>query len=218
MSGAVVGLGGAGLASATDRALTFADPGPGPSGNTVGPNAVIQTRAALADAYGDPVARRLFGYAGLETWFDRPPERMVEAAKVHHLNMALLAGLGGDAFDAVMADAGRRTGRYILANRIPPPARILLPWLPARIASRVLLGAIVANSWTFAGKAAVRARPGFPAILEIAGNPLPMPGCAWHRSVFETLFSALLGKGVRAEHCNAGPQSRLDIFILRWKS
>ncbi|WP_420408771.1 bacteriochlorophyll 4-vinyl reductase [Hoeflea sp.] len=216
MSGSAVAVDGISLVSSTNHVAIPADPGRGLAPNTVGPNAVIQTRLALADACGDHDARRLFGYAELESWFDRPPDRMVEAEMVHRLNMALLAGLGGEAFDIVMTDAGRRTGHYILENRIPRAARIVLPWLPARLASRILLRAIVANSWTFAGNATVCARGGSPATVEISGNPLPMPGCAWHRAVFETLFSTLLGKAVRAEHCDTGPDTRHDIFSLRW--
>jgi bacteriochlorophyll 4-vinyl reductase len=62
-----------------------------------------------------------------------------------------------------------------------------------------LLKAIRANAWTFAGSTPVSVTPGHPAIIEITGNPLPMPGCPWHRAVFETLFTVLLGKPVRVD-------------------
>jgi divinyl protochlorophyllide a 8-vinyl-reductase len=218
MSGTAVGLDRAGPASSTHRATAPAVPVPASAPNTVGPNAVIQTRSALVDAHGDPAARRLFGYAGLETWFDRPPGKMVEAETVHRLNMALLAALGGDAFDAVMTDAGRRTGRYILENRIPRVARGVLSLLPASLAARLLLRAIVANSWTFAGGAIVTATSGHPAIIAIHDNPLSMPGCAWHCAVFETLFSRLLRRPVQVccESCPGDPGR--DMFRLLWKA
>ena len=166
----------------------------------VGPNAIIQTCAALIDARGAARARRIFTDAGLQDWFDTPPDRMVPAASVHRLNCELLASLDGESFEAVMSDAGYRTGHYILENRIPGPARSLLRLLPAALAARALLRAIRANSWTFAGRAEVRVRPGHPAVIEISGNPLPMPGCPWHAAVFEILFATLLKRPVRVSH------------------
>ena len=188
----------------------------GPSGDRVGPNAVIQTRAALIEAQGSDRARSLFTDASLGHWFETPPDRMVPADKVHRLNSVLLAAFDGQSFEAVMRDAGRRTGRYILENRIPGPARLLLKMLPARLAVRVLLKAIRSNSWTFAGRAEVRVTPGNPAIIEIAGNPLPMPGCPWHAAVFETLFSALLSRPVRVGHRLLSGDLRQDRFELCW--
>ncbi|MDZ7599889.1 MAG: bacteriochlorophyll 4-vinyl reductase [Hoeflea sp.] len=193
-------------------------PGGAPSdGNLVGPNAILQTRAALVDAYGAGRGRRIFRDAGLEAWFDTPPDRMVPADRVHRLNSHLLAVLDGEAFEALMQDAGRRTGRYILENRIPAPARTLLGLLPPGLAARALLKAIKANSWTFAGTAEVRITPGHPAIIEICANPLPMPGCPWHAAVFQTLFAALLKRPVVVSHRLAAAETRLDRFEVRWR-
>lgn len=183
----------------------------------VGPNAIIQTRAALIDAEGAGRARRVFMNAGLQDWFDTPPDRMVPAASVHRLNCELLASLDGETFEALMRDAGRRTGHYILENRIPGPARTFLGLLPAGLAARALLRAIRANSWTFAGRAEVRVRPGHPAVIEISGNPLPMPGCPWHAAVFEVLFATLLKRPLLVSHRILAGQARLDRFELRWR-
>jgi divinyl protochlorophyllide a 8-vinyl-reductase len=185
-------------------------------GHRVGPNAIIQTRAALIDACGAEPARRVFLEAGIGAWFDTPPQDMVPARKVHGLNMALLAGLDGEAFEAVMRDAGRRTGWYILENRIPGAAKALLKVLPARLGAGALLKAIRANAWTFAGSAPVSVQPGRPAIIEITGNPLPMPGCPWHAAVFETLFTVLLGRPVDVSHQFGGRGGRVDRFEVRW--
>jgi divinyl protochlorophyllide a 8-vinyl-reductase len=187
------------------------------TGHRVGPNAIIQTRAALIDAFDAGRARRVFADAGIADWFDALPGEMVPAEAVHRLNMALLASLDGEAFEALMADAGARTGRYILQNRIPGAARAVLKLMPAALASRALLKAIRANAWTFAGNAEVSVTPGHPAMIEIAGNPLPMPGCPWHRAVFETLFATLLGKPVRVDHQLGLRGGRLDRFTLRWR-
>ncbi|MBC7283525.1 bacteriochlorophyll 4-vinyl reductase [Hoeflea sp.] len=206
-------------ARSSDTGAANDDAVPGLGGDhQVGPNAVIQIRAALIDAEGAGCARRVFMDAGLEDWFDTVPDRMVPAARVHRLNSELLASLDGETFEAVMREAGRRTGHYILENRIPGPAKRLLKLLPAGLAARALLKAIKANSWTFAGKAGVRVTPGHPAIIEIGANPLPMPGCPWHAAVFETLFATLLRRPVFVSHRIAADRTRLDRFELRWRS
>ncbi|OCW58467.1 bacteriochlorophyll 4-vinyl reductase [Hoeflea olei] len=185
--------------------------------DTVGPNAIIQTRAALIETEGVVRTRRLFVEAGIADWYDEPPHSMVPAEAVHRLNSRLLASLDGSTFDAVMRDAGHRTGHYILDNRIPGPAKAVLKLLPAPLAARMLLKAIRSNSWTFAGQAEVAVTPGHPALIEIVGNPLPMPGCPWHSAVFETLFSTLLCRPVHVTHRILGVRERLDRFELRWR-
>ena len=187
------------------------------AGDQVGPNAIIQTRLALIDAEGAARARALFCEAAMGDWFDRPPDRMVPAARVHRLNSQLLASLDGETFRSVMIDAGRRTGRYILDNRIPGPAKTLLKALPAGLAARALLKAIRSNSWTFAGRAEVRVTPGHPCVIEIGGNPLPMPGCPWHAAVFETLFQTLLVRPIVVSHRLIDAPARLDRFEVRWR-
>ena len=79
-------------------------------------------------------------------------------------NGALLASLDRKTFETVTRQAGRRTGHYILENRISGPARTFLKLLPTSLAARALLKAIKANFWTFARKAEVRVTPGHPAI------------------------------------------------------
>jgi bacteriochlorophyll 4-vinyl reductase len=116
----------------------------------VGPNAVIQTRLALIDICGAGHARALFSEAGLVDWFDLPPDSMVSAEPVNRLNMTLFRQLESPVFEMLMADAGVRTGRYILENRIPRPVRRLLQNLPVWLAARALLKAIRAHAWTFA--------------------------------------------------------------------
>ena len=73
-----------------------------------------------------------------------------------------------------LTKAGDRTGRYILANRIPKPATLLLGVLPASWASTMLTQAIRKHSWTFAGSAAFkmnRAHGGM-IVARIANNPI----------------------------------------------
>jgi divinyl protochlorophyllide a 8-vinyl-reductase len=191
------------------------DPSPHPV-HKVGPNAVIQTRLALIDICGAGHARALFSEAGLVDWFDLPPDSMVSAEPVNRLNMTLFRQLESPVFEMLMADAGVRTGRYILENRIPRPVRRLLQNLPAWLAARALLKAIRAHAWTFAGNARVSIAPGHPAIIEIRSNPIAVPGCPWHRGVFETLFSGILGKPVHVDHSTLFDGQSCDRFMVRW--
>lgn len=208
---------GPGFSDMGEEALGLSTEAPSPHAvHKVGPNAVIQTRLALIDICGAERARALFADAGVIDWFDLPPDSMVPAEPVNRLNMTLFQQLDRPVFDMLMADAGTRTGRYILENRIPRPVRELLQKLPAWLATRALLKAIRAHAWTFAGSARVAVTPGHPAIIKIRANPIAVPGCPWHRGVFEMLFSAVLGKPVRVDHSTIFDGQPCDRFMVRW--
>lgn len=160
----------------------------------VGPNAILQTVAALEAEGGAALARRVLTHAGCARYLDAPPAGMIPEAEAAAVLRALPACLGPDLARRMARDAGRRTGLYILQNRIPAPARAVLRALPTRLAAPLLLRAMAAHSWTFAGSGRVRTAAGVPARLEIAGNPLAMPGCDWHCAVLETLFQRLVHK------------------------
>jgi len=164
----------------------------------VGPNAIIQLGEALLDRHGRELAREVYEAAGVCGLLDHPPQRMVDEQLVATLFRALRRRLPADEASAVAADAGERTARYLLANRIPGPARALLKALPAPLSARLLLRAMAANAWTFAGSGSFRARAGSPHRVEIVANPIAMPGCVWHVAVFQTLFRALVAPRARA--------------------
>ena len=88
-------------------------------------------------------------------------------------------------------DAGRRTAEYVIANRIPRLAALLIGFLPRPFGRRLLLSAIRRNSWTFAGSGECGILPHAGGI-SIAGNPLSMPGGIWHVGVLETMFRELV--------------------------
>lgn len=161
----------------------------------IGPNAATRLAEALAETEGSEAAHTVFAAAGLAAWLDHPPEAMIredDAARLFDLTRARYAP---ERADAVLADAGRRTGRYILANRIPPLARGVLRLLPATLALPLLLKAVSAHAWTFAGSGRVGVEG---RVLRIARNPLARPrgalapACVWHVAVFETLIRALV--------------------------
>ena len=124
----------------------------------VGPNAVIQLAAALRAAPGaiEP-AERVFASAGALRMLRVPPDAMIDEAIPARLFEALWRELPPEQAARIAHDAGRRTGAYVLANRIPAIARCVLcarcrPAWPAPL----LLKAISRNAWTFAGSGICR--------------------------------------------------------------
>jgi len=172
----------------------------------VGPNAILQTAAALEALGGRALARQVFDAAGLGAMLDDPPEAMVPEAQAAALLRAVHAVLPPETATRVSREAGRRTGEYILRNRIPAPARAVLRVLPARLAAPLLLRAISAHAWTFAGSGRVEIVPGREARLMIHDNPLAVAGSDWHRAVLEVLFRGLVHPGARVTQgaCGAG--------------
>jgi len=164
----------------------------------IGPNAVTRLAEALAGMRGEGAAREVFARAGLAHHLEAPPERMVAERDVIALHAALAAALPAAEAEAVAAEAGRLTGAYLLAHRIPAPMRLLLPWLPARMAARILLAAVGRHAWTFAGSGRFAREPGRGLRFVIAGGPLAGgreaagPVCAYYGATFEALFRALV--------------------------
>lgn len=168
----------------------------------VGPNAIIQVAAALRAHGGESLALQVFQAAGLAETLSKPPERMVGQAVAARLHDILRSSLPAQDATTIAAEAGRRTADYLLAHRIPKPAQWAMKMLPRAIAARILLRAMAANAWTYAGTGRVRVLVGNPCVLEIIENPLAQPGCIWHVAVFERLFRALVAKGARVSHSN----------------
>lgn len=170
----------------------------------IGPNAIIQTGQALSALFGEDTARRIFDRAGIGHRYVDPPGTMLDEREPQRLFAVLCDTLSDEDATRVLAEAGHRTGLYLLANRIPKPARWLLPHLPACISARLLVRAISAHAWTFAGSGGFTGEVhGWrrPVIhLGINANPLATPGCPWHGAVFERLFATLTATQVSVLH------------------
>jgi divinyl protochlorophyllide a 8-vinyl-reductase len=170
----------------------------------IGPNAIIQTGQALSALYGPGVARLIFEAAGLGRYIGVSPTTMIEEREPVALFAAIQAVLPRAEADRVLAEAGHRTGHYILENRIPPIARQVLPRLPVGLSSRLLVSAIARHAWTFAGSGRFEGRvTGWkrPVVtLVIAANPLATPACPWHGAVFQGLFASLCGEVTSVRH------------------
>lgn len=177
---------------------------PARQGARIGPNALIQTGHALSALFGDDTARAVFADAGLARRYDEPPASMVDEAEPKRLFAAISNRLPAEHADSVLREAGDRTALYLLENRIPRPARLLLPHLPIALSTRILLKAISGHAWTFAGSGLFSGRvDGWrsPIVtLRIGRNPLATPGCPWHSAVFQRLFSTLTASDLRVSH------------------
>jgi len=187
----------------------------------VGPNAILQMIEALITLTGPGACDRVCRRAGLPGIVANPPDHMIPARDALSLHRAVAAELPTYRADEIARDAGRRTGTYILAHRIPAPARTLLRLLPPRLAGPILLKAICRHAWTFAGNAQVTHEAAVPMRLTIHDNPLAMPGCLWHLSVFETLFNSLVSDDIRVTHracCAIDGQACEFLFEIESKS
>jgi divinyl protochlorophyllide a 8-vinyl-reductase len=184
----------------------------------VGPNAVIQLGAALCAAPdARDAAERIYAQAGCSELLHTPPTAMIDEAIPARLFAALWRELPAKQAAEIARDAGRRTGDYVLMNRIPAFARMVLRMLPTPVAAALLLKAIRKSAWTFAGSGICQVATGDPAVLTIERNPLKMPGCVWHVGVLERLFQALVGADVRVRHSDGriaeGPVCRFEIDL-----
>jgi divinyl protochlorophyllide a 8-vinyl-reductase len=190
----------------------------------VGPNAITRVAEALRAHRGERVCREVFAAAGLSHHLDDPPTRMVAEADVATLQRALREALGDAHAARISREAGKLTGDYLLAHRIPRLVQWLLRALPARLAARVLLATITRHAWTFAGSGTMRAEAGNPARVTITGCPLCLgqhadhPICELYAVTLERLFTHLVHPGtvVREVACEAMGAEGCT-FLIAWK-
>jgi divinyl protochlorophyllide a 8-vinyl-reductase len=172
----------------------------------IGPNAITRVAEALETLHGQDALRRCFTQAGLARYLDGPPGDMVEENDVIALHGAgrSLFGIGG--FAEVARLAGRLTGDYVLAHRIPRVAQLVLRALPSGPAGRILAKAIAAHAWTFAGSGvfSYRLRRG-GLLLQISDSPLArgeqggVPLCDYYAATFERIFRRLVDRQTAVE-------------------
>ncbi len=183
----------------------------------IGPNAILQMMPVLERMAGPEGALRLLRKAGVRHLPDGSemiPEE--DAARLHQW----VRGAMGDRAAKMAAEAGRSTGQYILAHRIPRAAQRLLRVLPAGLSARVLSQAIARHAWTFAGSG--RFEVINPWRFEIQHNPLVRGEqnqsclCHWHAAVFETLYQELVHPSCtcREVACGAQPGQEACIFDI----
>ncbi len=164
----------------------------------IGPNAVIRLAEAVDAIESKAVTKRLFIAADLEAYVHALPQAMVPEEEVTLLHRRLRSDLGPARAATVSWIAGLRTADYLLANRIPKPVQRLLRVLPRRLAAFILLKAIGAHAWTFAGTSRFSWKMGRPITLRFEDCPLcrgdhsATPCCSYYAATFEHLFRKLI--------------------------
>lgn len=165
----------------------------------IGPNAILQHLPVLDAAIGERLRSALLYRAGVaEPPADAGMLPEDDVARLHHAVRLFLP----DRAQAIQAQAGRATGDYILAHRIPALAQRLIRSLPAWAGAWLLSKAITKHAWTFAGSGAFRVISHRPLLFEIVANPLAQgpseaPICHWHAAVFARLFGAMVWPDVQ---------------------
>ena len=187
----------------------------------IGPNAVIRLAEALDALESKAVTKKLFIAANLENYVHALPQSMVPEDDVTILHRRLRSDLGAGRAASVSWIAGLRTADYLLANRIPKPVQRLLKVLPRRLSAFILLKAIGAHAWTFAGTSRFSWTMGRPLTLTFEDCPLcradhtAEPCCSYYAATFERLFRELINAdtAVRETACMAtgAPACRFEI-------
>ena len=158
----------------------------------IGPNAIIQTLAALEALEGRGARQRIARLAGLP---QAPAAGMVPETQFLSLLAALRRSLDEQVARRVLILAGQKTGDYVAANRIPVAVRGLLRVLPPRAGIPMLLKAFQRNAWTFAGRSSFEVTGGFPGDLllddaptcRLIGSARPTGG--YYEAAFQRLLS-----------------------------
>jgi divinyl protochlorophyllide a 8-vinyl-reductase len=190
---------------------------------SVGPNAILRVCEALSDRIGAERTASALAPAGLHRYLAEAPTAMVPEDDVAQLQALVRSTLDADGARAVLRDAGRRTGDYLLANRIPRPVQAVLKRLPAPLAARLLAGAIGRHAWTFAGSGRFSSRAGRGYEFRIEGCPLcrrleaQQPACDYYAATFERLFTELVRADARVvETACQARGDRACVFAVRW--
>ena len=169
----------------------------------IGPNAIIRIAEALSDRFGDGVAEPLL-HAATGYHLSALPSAMVDEREPLALVKAVVERLGAADAAPILHDAGRRTGNYLLANRIPRVAQWIIRAAPRRVGLAILLQAMAQNAWTFAGSGRFRVvRSGdwpqlvFEDCAMCRELHATTPMCDFYAGTFERLIGVLVAPAVR---------------------
>lgn len=169
----------------------------------IGPNAIIQSAHVLRDRLGAAEAERLLQLA---TGYDMAhlPHAMVDEREPLSLVRTVMDELGEARATSILREAGQRTADYLLANRIPRPAQWVMRAAPRRVGLALLLKAMAANAWTFAGSGtfSVLRSHGttslcFHDCAMCRGIEATGPMCDFYAGTFEHLIRTLIAPQAR---------------------
>lgn len=182
----------------------------------IGPNAITRVAQALREADAEGLLAAIFNDSGLSRYLLLMPTEMVPETEVVALHKAMRKYLGNENARRIGWRAGILTGHYLLENRIPCFARMILGAAPSSLSTRLLLKAIDRNAWTFCGSGEFSYRSNKPIQMTISGSPIskgvsnPGPLCDYFAATFETLFKALIDPKISVQEIScaaveAGP-------------
>jgi divinyl protochlorophyllide a 8-vinyl-reductase len=173
------------------------------TGARIGPNTIIQVAGVLRDRLSPSFAEAILRDATPYSMTSMPSD-MVDEREAQAVVQALVKRVGAVTATPVLREAGYRTGDYLLANRIPGFAQLIIRLAPRRIGLAILLKAMAANAWTFAGSGhfhIVKARRtpelvfGDCAMCRDMHEDQPM--CDFYAGTFERLIAELVAPDVR---------------------
>jgi divinyl protochlorophyllide a 8-vinyl-reductase len=177
----------------------------------IGPNTIIQLAQVLRDRIDEATAARLL-FASTGYALGALPGAMIDEREAQAFVRAVMHELGEEPGAELLHEAGRRTADYLMAHRIPRPAQWLMRWLPKRAGLALLLEAMRANAWTFAGSGQFTvARTGAGATLMFHDCAMcrdmvaSAPVCAFYAGTFARLIGTLITPRavVREIECHA---------------
>lgn len=170
---------------------------PAPAAGRIGPNALIQPLGVLRDRFGEARMAHIVRTATGLVPDALPVGAMVDEHLVAELHQGIVRELGESVALGVLEEAGRRTGDYLLAHRIPRPAQAVLKRLPARLSVALLARAMAKHAWTFAGTGTFTYHGGRRPVFALAGCPLcrgmhsDRSVCHFYAGTFARLVRAL---------------------------
>ncbi len=189
----------------------------------IGPNAIIQMARAITESQGSPTTKQIYADAKLLGYLTEVPDKLVDETEVMRFHQAARQVLGNPRYKENAKVAGRLTGDYLLANRIPAIVQRLLKILPNWLALRILNKAISKNAWTFVGSGSFSiSYTASNLVLTIEDSPLardlelPETACDFYAATFEHLYQQLINPDLTLrEECCAASGAENCQFILQ---
>ncbi len=192
-------------------------------GHGIGPNAIIQLAHAISVSHGRTLAHQIYADANLLHYLSDEPDQLIDEQEVIRFHRAARKRLGDEFYRERARVAGRLTGDYLLANRIPRLVQWLLSGLPKWLAIKTLNKAIKNNAWTFVGSGHFSiSSSGSATLLTIENSPLARDcdraggACDFYTATFERLYQQLVDENLTLqEHCCIAAGAENCQFVLK---
>lgn len=174
-----------------------------PAPGRIGPNTIIQVAGVLRDRLSPSFAEAVLRDATRYTLATLPSE-MIDEREAQGVVRSLMARMGVELAAPMLREAGSRTADYLLAHRIPRVAQWVMRAAPRRVGLSLLLKAMTANAWTFAGSGHFHVESDghapvlvFEECAMCRGMHEAIPMCDFYAGTFEQLIRVLIAPDVR---------------------